>query len=192
MDTFIQNDIESLRGFFLVSTPQMPDPRFAEQVIYICSHSAEGAIGVSINRPDLSLTLAQIMREMNLDIPTLDLPSVYIGGPVSLEAAFILYRNDFRKDAMGIEVDEQIFLTRDRLMLEAIASGNGPEDFLFILGYAGWGPGQLEAELHDNGWLIVPGDDKIIFDLPDSEKWKAAAEHYGIDIVTFNENVGYA
>ncbi len=192
MDTFFQNDIDNLRGSFLVSTSQMPDPRFEEQVIYICSHSIEGAVGVAVNCPDPNLTLTQIIREMNFKSSVPELPPVYIGGPVSLGAAFILYRDHAPDNVIGMEIDQQISLTRDRAMLEAIAAGNGPKDFLFILGYAGWGPGQLEAELHDSGWLIVPGDDKIIFDLPDAEKWKAAAEYYGIDIVTYNENVGYA
>lgn len=183
--------VESLKGSFLVSTPLMPDPRFEGQVIYICSHGVDGTIGVAINRPDPNLTLVQIMREMSLDIPGVDLPPVYIGGPVSLEAAFILYRFEHELDT-GMYVDNNITLTRDKEMLTAISEGNGPKDYIFILGYAGWGPGQLEKELHDNGWLVLPGDDKIIFDLPDEEKWKAAAQQYGIDIVTFNESAGYA
>ncbi len=191
MEHISDTNAESLKGSFLVSTPLMPDPRFEGQVIYICSHGVDGTVGVAINRPDPGLTLAQIMSEMNLNIPVADLPPVYIGGPVSLEAAFILYRSEHKLDT-GMYIDNDITLTRDKEMLTAISEGNGPKDYLFVLGYAGWGPGQLEEELHDNGWLVLPGDNKIIFDLPDEDKWKAAAEQYGIDIVTFNESAGNA
>lgn len=186
-----QNNIESLTGSFLVSTQQMPDPRFEGQVIYVCSHGIDGALGVAINKPDVHLTLAQILREIGMDLPKDELPPVYIGGPVALDAAFILFRSG-AYGSNGIEVTPTISLTREKDVLQAIAEGVGPKDYLFLLGYAGWQPGQLEAELHDNGWLVVPGDESIIFDLPNEQKWQAAAMQYGIDIVTFNESIGYA
>ena len=192
MNKNMNDNMESLTGSFLVSTPQMPDPRFESQLIYICSHGVEGALGVIVNRPDSTVTLTQILREMNMGLPEEDLPSVYIGGPISLEAAFILYRScDYCNDQC-LEVTSDIALTREKEVLEAIGRGTGPKDYLFLLGYAGWEPGQLEGELQDNSWLVAPGDDRIIFDIPDDQKWQAAAQQYGIDIVTFNENVGYA
>ena len=183
--------IETLTGSFLISTPKMPDPRFEEQVIYICAHSPEGAMGVAINKPNTLFTIPEILRGANLPVPDREFPPVYIGGPVELESAFILYHSDYRTEHQ-LEVSPTISLSRETKILEDIAMSRGPEKFLFILGYAGWGPGQLEGELMDDGWLTVPSDDSVIFDIPDEEKWRTAAMHYGIDISTFGDLIGYA
>ena len=181
----------SLAGSFLVSTPQMPDPRFEEHVIYICAHNAEGAMGVSINRPNHIFSLAEILQGANLPVPDKKLGPVYIGGPVELESAFILYLSDYSVEHK-LDISETVSLTRETKVLEDIARGEGPSTYLFILGYTGWGPGQLENELLENGWLSLPANDSIIFDMPDELKWKAAAMQYGIDIATFKDVIGYA
>lgn len=183
--------IESLTGSFLVSTPQMPDPRFEEQVIYICAHSHEGAMGLAINKPNPAFSLMEVLKGANLPIPPIELPSIYIGGPVELESAFILYRSDYRTEYQ-LEVSSTVSLSRETKVLQDIAEEKGPIKYLFLLGYTGWGPGQLERELMDDGWLTVPADDNIIFELADDLKWKAAAMQYGIDISTFGDVVGYA
>lgn len=189
-DTF-HSRTDSLTGKFLISTPQMPDPRFEEHVIYICAHSVEGAMGVAINQPNLSISLAEILRGANLNIPSQKLPPVYIGGPVELESAFILFLSDY-STTHKLDISDTVSLTRETRVLEDIANGLGPEHYLFLLGYTGWGPGQLEAELLDNGWLTLPANDEIIFHIPDELKWKAAAMQYGIDIATFEDVIGYA
>lgn len=181
----------SLTGSFLVSTPQMPDPRFEEHVIYMCAHNAEGAMGVSINRPNHLFSLAEILQGANLPIPEKKLAPVHIGGPVDLESAFILYRSDYAAEHR-LEISRTVSLTREIKVLEDIARGGGPATYLFVLGYTGWGPGQLEKELVNNGWLNLPANDRIIFDMPDEDKWKAAAMAYGIDIATFEDVIGYA
>jgi putative transcriptional regulator len=186
-----QSGANSLAGTFLVSTPRMPDPRFEEHVIYICAHNDQGAMGVAINQPNLIFSLAEILRGANLPIPDGELPPVYIGGPVELESAFILYLSDYAAEHR-LEVSETVSLTRETKVLEDIAKGRGPKSFLFILGYTGWGPGQLERELMENGWLSVPASDTIIFNSPDEFKWKAAAMQYGIDIATFEDVIGNA
>ena len=183
--------IDSLTGSFLVSTPQMPDPRFEEQVIYICAHSADGAMGLAVNKPNSTFSLAEVLQGADLPIPEILLPPVYVGGPVELESAFILYRSEYRTEYQ-LEVSQTVSLSRETKVLEDIAMGRGPEHFLFLLGYTGWGPGQLEKELMDDGWLTVPADDNIKFHLPNEEKWRAAAMQYGIDIATFGDVVGYA
>lgn len=183
--------IERLTGSFLISTPHMPDPRFEEQVIYICAHSSEGAMGVAINKPNSFFSIPEILKSANLPVPSKELPPVYIGGPVELESAFILYKSDYSTE-FQLEVSPTISLSRETKILEDIANSAGPEKYLFILGYAGWGPGQLEAELMDDGWLTVPAYDHVIFDVPDDEKWKTAASIYGIDISTFGDVIGYA
>lgn len=183
--------IDWLTGSFLISTQNMPDPRFEEQVIYICAHSEEGAMGVAINRPNTMFSMSEILQSAGLPVPKNELPPVYIGGPVELESAFILYSSDYKTDYQ-LEVSPTVFLSRETKVLEDIAKGQGPGKYLFLLGYAGWGPGQLERELLDDGWLTVPGNDTIIFDTPNEDKWRAAALQYGIDISVFGDVVGRA
>lgn len=183
--------IKDLTGSFLVSTPQMPDPRFEEQVIYICAHSQEGAMGLAINKPNSAFSMAEVLQGADLPIPESTLPPVYVGGPVELESAFILYAATYKTEYQ-LEVSATISLSRETRVLQDIAEERGPEKYLFLLGYTGWGPGQLERELVDDGWLTVPADDMIIFDLPNEMKWKAAALQYGIDISTFGDVIGYA
>ncbi|HEB69221.1 MAG TPA: DUF179 domain-containing protein [Desulfobulbus sp.] len=183
--------MESLNGHFLISTPQMPDPRFQEQVIYLCAHNEEGAMGLVINNPNHEITLLDVFHGANLPLPEGPLPPVYVGGPVELDAGFILFTSD-DKDCFSLTVTDNVSLSRDARLLEEIARGEGPEDFLFMLGYAGWGPGQLETELMDNGWLTVPGDIETLFHTPDENKWKMAAQRYGINISVFGDVIGYA
>ncbi len=182
---------ENLTGSFLISTQKMPDPRFEEQVIYVCTHNDEGAMGVVINRPSNMFSLVEIFQSAQLGIPKYPLPPVYIGGPVGLESAFILYSSSYKTE-FQLEVSESISLSRESKVLKDISKNQGPEKYLFLLGYAGWGPGQLERELVENGWLTVPASDTIIFDTPDDEKWRTAAALYGIDISTFGDTIGRA
>ncbi len=191
MEQSKQSIIDTLTGSFLLSTAQMPDPRFSEQVIYICSHGDEGAVGIAINKPDPGICLDDVLRSSNLPVPPELNTSVYIGGPVEPNAAFILYQSDYSTEQQ-LEVSPTVFLSRNNKVLEDIAYGRGPEKFLFAVGYAGWGPGQLEQELVSQGWLTIPADDSIIFDVPDQEKWRQAAALYGIDISTFQDFVGNA
>ncbi|MEK6200919.1 MAG: YqgE/AlgH family protein [Desulfobulbaceae bacterium] len=183
--------IDTLTGSFLVSTSRMPDPRFSEQVLYICAHSHEGAMAVAINRPNPFLTMDEILSGANLSVPEKQLPPVYSGGPVEPASAFILFSSDYQTEQQ-LAISSTISLSREATLLEDIARDQGPEKYLFILGYAGWGPGQLEQELMAEGWLVVPADDSIIFDVPDEEKWQRAAMLYGIDISTFGDVVGNA
>lgn len=183
--------MESLSGNFLISTPQMPDPRFQEQVIYLCAHSDEGAMGLVVNNPNTMVTLLDILHSTNLPIPDKSLPPVYIGGPVEMDSGFILYSSDY-SSAHELIVCPEISLSRDMKLLEDIALGKGPEKFLFLLGYAGWGAGQLEMELMDNSWLTVPGDYDVLFNIPDELKWKQAAGNFGVNISMFGDVMGTA
>ncbi len=183
--------MDNLTGHFLIATPQMPDPRFQEQVIYICAHSREGAMGVAINKPSQEITMMEILLSTNIPLPEGPLPPVYTGGPVEMESGFILY-NSAEQTSSGLVVTPNVALSRESKLLEEISKGQGPRDYLFLLGYAGWGPGQLEAELLDNSWLTVPGDNSILFHTPDESKWKSAARCFGIDISMFSGVVGNA
>jgi putative transcriptional regulator len=183
--------MESLSGHFLVSTPKMPDPRFQEQVIYLCAHTLEGAMGLVINNPNRMITLLDILHGANMPIPEGPLPPVYMGGPVEMDAGFILYSSEYIA-AHSLEICPEVSLSRDAKLLHDIGLGNGPKYFLFMLGYAGWGSGQLEAELMDNTWLTVPGDFDVLFNTPDEQKWKRAASTFGIDIAMFGDVLGNA
>ena len=183
--------MKSLAGQFLISAPHMPDPRFREQVIYLVAHGDDGAMGLAVNNPSPGLTLHDILLGASLPLPEGPPPPVYLGGPVELHAGFILFRAD-ACNRPAIETQPGVFSSRDARILEDIAHGRGPEEFLFLLGYAGWGPGQLESELVDNGWLVLPAAPDIIFHTPAPEKWKKAAGDFGIDIAQFGDVIGKA
>lgn len=183
--------MKSLQGNFLIATPHMPDPRFFKKVVYLCGHSDdEGAMGLMINHPT-SHTLAEVMEGLGIEVPEGILPSVYLGGPMEMEAGFFLFSSDF-ECCNYLEVTENLRLTSDVEILKAISGGRLPERYIFALGYAGWGPGQLENELADDGWLALPGDEDVIFNTPDDRKWEEAARRLGIDIATFGNVVGSA
>ncbi|HIJ77840.1 MAG: YqgE/AlgH family protein [Desulfobulbaceae bacterium] len=183
--------MQSLQGYFLIATPQMPDPRFAEKVIYICAHNEEGAMGLVVNEPISELSLAEIFVSADIEIPKEPLPSIYAGGPVETAGAFFLYDSGY-ETANFLKVSSTVHLTRDPQILYDISIGAGPKNFLAALGYSGWGPGQLENELTVEGWLTLPATDDIIFKTPDHIKWQKAAKLYGIDISLFGDVVGTA
>lgn len=184
-------DMENLQGYFLIATPQMPDPRFAETVVYVCAHNAEGAMGLIINQPIAGFSLADIFAEADIPLPVQPLPPVYLGGPVESSSAFFLYTAGYAIPN-SIAVNATVRLTRDPQILHDLSAGRGPQVFLPALGYAGWAPGQLEAELSVDGWLTLPASEAIIFHTPDDLKWRKAAQAHGIDISLFGDVVGTA
>jgi putative transcriptional regulator len=183
--------MESLQGHFLIATPQMPDLRFQEKLIYICVHNDDGAMGVVVNQPLSGVTLADVFKSANLSLPGHQQMSVYAGGPVDKDAAFFLHSSDY-DNTNFIQITETVYLSRDPKILTDISEGNGPSEFIFILGYAGWGKGQLENELIMDGWLSLPSDDDILFKTSDEHKWKEAAKKFGIDISLFGNVTGTA
>jgi len=183
--------MESLQGNFLIATPRMPDPRFKQQVVYLCAHNdAEGAMGLIINQVS-SHSLAEVMEGAGIQVPSLSLPPIHLGGPVEMEAGFFLFSADFECQHY-LEVTSRIRLSSDVAILRDIARGAAPADYLFALGYSGWAPGQLERELADDAWLVLPGDYEVIFHTPVERKWKQAASLGGIDIAIFGGVVGSA
>lgn len=183
--------MDSLQGNFLIATPRMPDPRFSRQVVYLCGHNeTEGAMGLIINQPT-DHNLAEVLAGAAIEVPPWPLPSIHLGGPVEMEAGFFLFSADYECPHY-LEVTERIRLSSDAEILRDIARGRGPADYLFALGYSGWAPGQLEAELAEDSWLVLPGDYQVIFHVPDQNKWKQAASLGGVDIAIFGEVVGSA
>ncbi len=182
--------MDSLQGHFLLATPQMPDARFREQVIYLCSHDSNGAMGLVVNQPS-NYSLAEIFKGAHIAVEEGEWPPIYLGGPVEVETAFFLFTDEYETQHF-LEVGQGLRLSRDPQILRDIARGQGPRRYLFVLGYAGWAPGQLETELTVNGWLTLPAENSILFETPDQEKWQKAARLYGIDIALFNDQIGLA
>lgn len=183
--------MESLQGHFLIATSKMPDPRFQKQVLYMCVHNEEGAMGLVVNQPILDISLADIFRNADISMPDFPLPTIYLGGPVEMDSGFVLFSSDYVA-ARQLAISPTVSLCREAQILKDIADGKGPKHFIFLLGHAGWAPGQLENELTMNGWLTLPAEDDVLFRTPDEHKWKRAAEKHGIDITTFGDLIGTA
>ena len=188
----ISQDESYVTGQLLIAMPGMRDERFAKSVIYMCAHSDEGAMGLVLNQRLDSLTFAELISQLELDEKHLsrDVP-VHFGGPVESGRGFVLHTSDYQQDAT-LEVVNGVALTATVEILKAIAQGKGPQKSLLALGYAGWGPGQLDMEIRANGWLQVPSDSEIIFDIEPDTKWERAIERLGIDPRMLSDDVGHA
>lgn len=177
----------------LIAMPDLGDARFERTITYILDHNEEGAVGLVVNKP-LNLKLAALLDEVSTHaIAPLRHPDapVMFGGPVSPNVGFVLHRQQGEWGSTR-EVAEGIFVTNSKDILDAIALGTGPDDYLVALGYAGWGPGQLEEEMKMNAWLTCPADQRILFDLPLEQRWQAAARSIGIDVALLSHEVGHA
>ena len=172
--------------------PGMHDPNFHSTVTLICEHNDEGALGIVINRP-LHLNLGGLFEQMSLDEPDEAAAKIPIlsGGPIARERGFVLH-NPGPSFKNSMAVSENILLTLSRDILDALAAGKGPEKSLVALGYAGWEPGQLEAEMLANTWLNSPASPEIVFDIPFSDRWVYAANSLGIDISRLSPHAGHA
>ena len=181
----------SLRDHFLIAMPGLNDSSFAHTVTYICEHSDKGAMGVVINTATPML-LKEIFSQMDLDdISDQGDQIVMSGGPVQPERGFVLHSNEAKWQST-MEISPDISLTASRDIINALAAGRGPKYFLIALGYAGWGEGQLEAEIAANSWLTVPADKDIIFNTPFEERWTTAAQTLGIDVNLISSTAGHA
>ena len=171
-----------LTGQFLVAMPQMGDARFERTVIYLCAHTAEGAMGLVVNRALEDVHLPDLLRQLNIpDTASAEAIRVHFGGPVETGQGFILHSADYVQDST-LMVGGGVGLTATLDILKDIARGSGPVQSLLALGYAGWGAGQLEGEIPANGWLTVPGDQALLFDHDLETKWERALAKIGVDI----------
>lgn len=179
----------SLQDHFLISMPQLEDPNFSGALTYICEHSTQGAMGIIVNKPS-GLTLEEILEQ--LDIPShSNQDIVYAGGPVQMDRGFILHSSEKTWES-SMQITPNCCLTTSLDILEAIASDEGPSDYLIALGYAGWGAGQLEQELAENTWLTCQADQKILFDTPNSKKLNAAMASLGVNASQLSSKMGHA
>ena len=189
-----------LDGQMLIATPTMEDERFSRSVIYICAHSSEGAMGIVVNQPAANISFPDLLVKLDV-IPPADLitlPSraggvkVLKGGPVETERGFVLHSADFFIENSTLPIDKGICLTATLDILKAIARGNGPASAILALGYAGWAPGQLETEIHHNGWLHCTADPELLFGTDIASKYSKALEKIGIRPGMLSNDVGHA
>ena len=185
--------MKSLTGQLLIAMPQMMDPRFARSVVYVCAHSEDaGAMGLVVNKLFEALTMGELFTHLKLDPGALGRSRpVHFGGPVEPGRGFVLHTTDYREDAT-LAVADGIGLTATLDILRAIGKGEGPRRSLLALGYAGWAPGQLDAEMQANGWLSVSADTDLVFDDDFEGKWRRALAKLGIDLTLLSTEAGHA
>ncbi len=179
-------------GQMLLAMPAMTDPRFERAVIYMCTHNDEGAMGLVINKTFDSIDFRELLGQ--LDIPAGDSirdVAVHFGGPVENQRGFVLHSGEYAHDET-LMISERVGLTATLDILRALARGDGPEQSILALGYAGWGPGQLESEIHDNAWLSVPYDDDLVFQVGAPDKWERAFNSIGVDLSVLSGSAGRA
>ena len=185
-------DNNYLSGQLLIAMPSMADPRFERSVIYICAHNSDGAMGLLVNRPFESLSFSELLGQLEIDLNDEMSPvRVMFGGPVEQERGFVLHSPDYLQDA-SLVVDENVVLTATVEVLQAIADGTGPKNYLLALGYAGWDAGQLDSEIKNNGWLSVGSDHDLIFGSDSESKWLNAMTKIGIDPHMLSDDAGHA
>lgn len=182
----------SLKGQFLIAMPSLLDPNFFQAVTCICEHTLEGALGLVINRVLPDLNGKMIFQELGLDpVPQLEALPVHLGGPVHKGQIFILHGPPFDWESHHL-VTPTLALSNSKDILDALARGEGPASFILALGCAGWGPGQLEAEIMANAWLTTPVNETILFKTQTEERWEEAAKLLGVDISLLGDTVGHA
>jgi putative transcriptional regulator len=189
-----------LTGMFLVAMPGMMDQRFDRAVIYLCAHSDDGAMGIIINKPAEDIVFPELLQQLEIipEKPSISLPSqagnmkVLRGGPVETSRGFVLHSVPVEPIEGSVTAGDEIRLSATIDILKAIARGQGPDEAIFALGYAGWASGQLESEIQDNGWMICPLDRKVLFDQEFDTKYLRALGSLGIDPAMLSPLAGHA
>ncbi len=183
----------ALAGRCLIAMPAMADPRFVTSVIYLCAHSDGGAMGLIVNRPAPDVRFADLLDQLDIDHGP-DLPDirVHLGGPVEPGRGFVLHSDDYRNGSATPVGDSGIAMSATLDILGDIAGGAGPASSMLALGYAGWGPGQLDAEIAGNSWLVCPASPELIFGRAHEFKWSAALKSIRVDPVMLSSTGGRA
>jgi len=181
-----------LTGQLLIAMPAMNTPHFAQSVIYMCAHTPEGAMGIVVNRPITRPSFDDLLEQLEvLPAPPRRRVELFRGGPVDSARGFVLHTSDWTGEG-SLKVTESTALTASLDVLKAIAEGGGPREGLLALGYAGWGPGQLDSEIQQNAWLSVPADDTLVFDSGHDTKWRRAFAKLKVDPLLLSDVAGHA
>ncbi|PPQ36022.1 YqgE/AlgH family protein [Rhodopila globiformis] len=181
-----------LTGQVLIAMPSMADPRFQQSVIYVCAHTPEGAMGLVLNRPIVKPTFDDLLKQLQVaPVPPVREIKLCAGGPVENARGFVLHTSDWTGEG-SLKVDDSTALTASLDVLKVIAEGGGPRECILALGYAGWGPGQLDQELQQNAWLSVTPDELLLFDNDHDTKWRRALAKLRIDPLLLSDTAGHA
>lgn len=184
--------MESLENHLLIAMPAMGDPFFNKTVTYVCEHNDEGAMGLIINLP-VNITLNELLSQLDEEkeqVPSLE-QLVLTGGPVAPQRGFVLHSpQNCWNSSLALSNDVMITTSKDILL--ALGTEEQPDNFVVTLGYAGWGPGQLEQEIIENSWLTIPADNQILFNTPIEQRWQKATEKLGIDLAHLSSDIGHA
>lgn len=182
----------SLAGSLLVAMPQMSDQRFERAVIFMCAHNEEGAMGLVVNKLFDQLSFTDLLDQLDIERgPRTQQIRVHAGGPVEAGRGFVLHSDDYLREGT-MPVDSGFALTATTDILRAIAEGEGPRTSILALGYAGWGPGQLEQEFVSNGWLHVPADPELVFGADLEHKWLLSLSKLGVSPSVLSSQAGHA
>ena len=186
-------DFHSSAGHLLIAMPSIADPRFHGGVIFVAAHDKGGAMGFNLTVPRTDMMLDNMMEQLNIKHDELAFARTPVmnGGPVDQERGFILHGPDYRRKETVI-VNDFFFVTATIDTLQDIADGKGPRDYTFVLGYAGWKPGQIEDELKGNAWLTMPATSELVFRIPDKIKWDVALRSMGVNPGLISDVVGHA
>jgi putative transcriptional regulator len=188
----MNNQQNFLEGQLIMAMPTMGDPRFEQTVIYMCSHSEDGAMGLIVNKMIDYITFPELLNQLDIEVQTpVEKILVHAGGPVETGRGFVLHSTDYVQDSTLV-VSDSIGLTATANILTAIAKGVGPKRSLLALGYSGWAPGQLENEIQANGWLHTEAEDDLVFGTNLTDKWPRAISKLGIDLSLFAGDAGHA
>ena len=185
------NDPVFFSGQFLLATPGMADPRFERSVVAICSHDEEGALGINLGETVEGISFHDILRQFDIDPCEAPDKEVFLGGPLKTQSGFILHSLDINMSDT-LQVGDRWGLSSSVDMLRAIAKHRGPENWAIALGYSGWGGGQLESELTQNGWSIARGSPDWLYENPSGDKWLMAWQALGIDPAKLSTGFGSA
>ncbi len=189
-----ERDPPFLDGQLLIAMPAMGDPRFERSVVYLCAHSDEGAMGIIVNKPVTELRFADLLEQLGLPRPekgSRDI-RVHFGGPVEGGRGFVLHSSDYESEGGTMRIDDEVSMTATLDVLRRIAGGDGPKSSMLALGYAGWGPGQLEREIGQNAWLTAPSRAEILWGRANEHKWGAALKAIGVDPQSLSSSAGNA
>jgi putative transcriptional regulator len=189
-----------LEGKCLVAMPSLHDDHFMRSVVYVCAHSEEGAMGIIVNHPAQGVNFVDLLHQLKViaddDKPrvteTMGRHRVLAGGPVDASRGFVLHSPDYRAAEATMVIDDSVSMTATLDVLRAIAQGEGPEQAVLALGYAGWSPGQLEKEILANSWMICPADDFLLFDPGHEAKYERALGAIGVDLRFLADEAGHA
>jgi putative transcriptional regulator len=193
MDPLLMKDEDSpFRNRLLIAMPSLHDGFFTKSVVYMCAHSSAGAMGIVVNQRLPDVQFRDLLSQLHLPKSQLVVePVVHFGGPVETGRGFVLHSTDFMREDT-VRINDQLCVTGTVDILKAIAEGKGPARSIFALGYAGWGAGQLEAEMQANSWLTCPPDDDLLFGTEIAKKWDMALARIGIDPAILSADIGHA